>query len=293
MNFAFMIGTGRCGSSLLNEVVARHPHVGFLSNVEDNLSAMPAAGGRLNRVVYQRVPPRFTQKGRARFAPSEGYRVLERDVSPIISTPVRDLTANDATPWLADRFRAFFTERAAAQGAPVFLHKFTGWPRAGFVNAVMPEAKFVHVIRDGRAVASSLLQMEWWQGFRGPDGWGFGPLPAAYAAEWEESGRSFALLAGLEWKLLMDAFDDAKASVAENLWLDVKYEDVVRAPEEGFRRILDFLGLEWSDAFAAGLAKHTFDVSALTRWRADLDFRSIDLLDASLADHLARLGYKD
>ena len=288
--YAFMIGTGRCGSSLIHEVVARHPHVGFLSNVEDNLSAPPSVG-RWNRAVYQRVPQRLTRKGRARFAPSEGYRTLDRNVSPIISAPVRDLTAADVTPWLSQRFRAFFAERAAAQGAPVFLHKFTGWPRAGFVREVMPDARFVHVVRDGRAVASSLLQMEWWQGWGGPQAWSFGPLPDAYAAEWEASGRSFALLAGLEWKLLIDAFEAAKAGVPDEQWLEVRYEDVVRSPADGFRRIVEFLGLEWSDAFAATLARHVFDADALTRWRRDLDQRSIELLDASLAGHLERLGY--
>jgi hypothetical protein len=288
--FAFMIGTGRCGSSLLHEVVARHPGVGFLSNIEDNLS-LPASAGRVNRAVYRRVPARFTQKGRARFAPSEGYRALDREVSGVISAPVRDLTAADATPWLSERFRDFFTERAAAQDAAVFVHKFTGWPRAAFIHAVMPEARFVHVVRDGRAVASSLLQMDWWKGYGGPEAWGFGPLTPDAAAEWEASGKSFALLAGIEWKLLLDAAEVAKLAVPAQQWLEVRYEDVVADPVAGYGRILEFLGLAWNEGFAAGFAQHSFDPAAQTRWQADLDARSIELLNASLADHLARYGY--
>ncbi|MEY2474334.1 MAG: hypothetical protein QOK28_3663 [Actinomycetota bacterium] len=288
--FAFMIGSGRCGSSLLHEVLARHPGIGFLSNIEDNLT-VPVSAGRINSALYRRVPARFTQKGRARFAPSEGYRALDREVSPVISAPVRDLTAADVTPWLADRFRAFFAERATAQDADVFLHKFTGWPRAAFIHAVMPEARFVHVVRDGRAVASSLLQMDWWKGYGGPEAWGFGPLPADDAAAWEASGKSFALLAGIEWKLLLDASEVAKRAVPEKQWLEVRYEDVVIDPVDGFRRILEFLGLEWNESFAVGFARHAFDPAALTRWQADLDLRSIELLNASLADHLARYGY--
>jgi hypothetical protein len=288
--FAFMIGSGRCGSSLLHEVLARHPGVGFLSNIEDNLT-VPVSAGRINSALYRRVPARFTQKGRARFAPSEGYRALDREVSPVISAPVRDLTAADATPWLADRFRAFFAERATAQDADVFLHKFTGWPRAAFIHAVMPEARFVHVVRDGRAVASSLLQMDWWKGYGGPEAWGFGPLPSDDAVAWEASGKSFALLAGIEWKLLLDASEVAKRAVPERQWLEVRYEDVVVDPVEGFGRILEFLGLERSESFAVGFARHAFDPAALTRWQADLDLRSIELLNASLADHLARYGY--
>lgn len=41
----------------------------------------------------------------------------------------------------------------------------------------------------------------------GPSNWSLGPLPEPYALEWEHSGRSYVVLAGLAWKMLMDAFD--------------------------------------------------------------------------------------
>ena len=175
-SFAFVLGTGRCGSTLVHEVLARHPAVGFLSNVEDRLPLPPIAG-RWNNEIFRAVPAALTRKGRLRFAPSEGYRALGRSVSPVLAAPLRDLRAQDVTPWLEQRTRRFFTGRAEAQGRPVFLHKFTGWPRAGFLGRVFPEARFVHVVRDGRAVANSFLQMPWWRGYEGPDAWGWGPLP--------------------------------------------------------------------------------------------------------------------
>ena len=33
--FGWVLGTGRCGSTLVHEVLARHPGVGFLTNLED------------------------------------------------------------------------------------------------------------------------------------------------------------------------------------------------------------------------------------------------------------------
>jgi hypothetical protein len=139
--YAWMLGTGRCGSTLVHEVLARHPDVGFLSNVEDNV---PRLGwtGRWNGPVFRREPNSLTTKGRLRFAPSEAYGLLERRVSPMLATPVRDLTAGDATPWLADRLRGVFDEASKAQGRPLFLHKFTGWPRVGLTEAVFPGSRF-------------------------------------------------------------------------------------------------------------------------------------------------------
>jgi hypothetical protein len=230
-DFAFVLGTGRCGSTLVHEVIARHPEVGFISNVDDRLP-LPKVLSKWNNEIYRQVPESLTQKGRLRFAPSEGYRLLDREVSPALSAPSRDLDAEDVTPWLDKRLRRSFDDRAHVQGKPLFLHKFTGWPRAGFLGRVFPEAKFVNVIRDGRAVANSFLQMPWWRGYAGPTAWGWGPLPEPYEREWEEAGRSFAVLAGLQWKILMDAFEAAKAQIPEDRWLDIRYEDFVAEPRE-------------------------------------------------------------
>lgn len=289
-SFVFILGTGRCGSTLVHELIGRHPDAGFVSNVE-NRFRLPGGVGRWNSAAYRLVPLRLRRTRRVRFAPSEAYRLLNERVSPAVVDPVRDLRETDATPWLGNRFRRFFEDRARAQGKPVFLHKFTGWPRAGFIHAVFPEARFVNVIRDGRAVANSFLQMPWWSGFRGPDEWRWGPLPEAYTREWEASGRSFVLLAGLEWKLLMDAFEEAKSAVPGELWMDVRYEDLVSDPREMTAEVLRFAGLEWTRGFERGFERQSFEAGRVDAYRTDLSEADVALLDVSLADHLARLGY--
>jgi hypothetical protein len=290
MTYAFVLGTGRCGSTLVHEVLARHPDVGFISNVDDRLASV-ASTGRWNRAIFGRTPEWLTRKGRVRFAPSEGYRVLGRQVSPALVAPVRDLVADDATPWLSERFRRFFEDRAAAQGVDVFLHKFTGWPRAGFIHRALPEARFVHVIRDGRAVANSLLQMPWWRGYEGPSSWGWGPLPGSYEREWKAAGGSFVTLAGLEWKLLIDAFEQAKGSVPADRWLDVRYEDVVADPRGSIGSILSFLDLPWTSEFERRFERHPFRADRTDAFRRDLSVRDVDMLDRSLGGYLERLGY--
>jgi len=288
--FAWMLGTGRCGSTLVHEVVARHPDVGFVSNLEDN-TAWLGWTGRFNRRLFDVVPNRLTEKGRIRYAPSEAYHLLDREVSPLLSTPFRDLTAADATPWLADRFRGLFEEKAVAAGRPLFLHKFTGWPRSGFVGAAIPDSRYVHVVRDGRAVANSWLQMEWWLGHRGPWDWAWGPLPPAYEAEWEASGRSFAVLAALAWKILLDAFDAARAKIPDDRWLEIRYEDVLDDPRARFSEILEFLGLPWNARFERGLGRYEFRREAAGAFRRHLDAETLARIEGCLAGHLARYGY--
>ena len=220
------MGTGRCGSTLLHELLCRHPDVGFMSNLDD----LVPGGHRLarwNGRAYRRLPVTVTRKGRLRVAPSEGYRALAREVGPLLVEPHRDLTADDAMPWLTRRFERFVLARATRVDESTFVHKLTGWPRAGFLHAVFPQARFVHVVRDGRAVASSWLQTSWWRGHHGPGGWRWGELPPPHRETWERSGRDHAVLAGLAWMILLDAWEDARAHLPCSAWIDVRYEDLL------------------------------------------------------------------
>ena len=124
-DFAFVLGTGRCGSTLVHEVLSRHPDVGFITNVEDRFP-LPASMGRWNNDIYRLVPEQLTRKGRLRFAPSEGYRLLDRKVSPMLSTPFRDLMAEDVTPWLSGRTLRLLRRASADPGqaaVPAQVHR--------------------------------------------------------------------------------------------------------------------------------------------------------------------------
>lgn len=287
-NPLFLVGTGRCGSTLVHEVLARHPEVGFVSNVDNRLRH---GSGRLNGPIYRRVPSAWTVKGRARFAPSEAYELLAAEVSPLLVDPFRDLGAADVTPWLADRLRQFFSDRGMVQRAGTFIHKFTGWPRVGLLASVFPGARFVHVVRDGRAVANSWLQMPWWRGHLGPSGWHFGPLDSAEAEEWEASGRSFVALAGIGWKKLMAAYEAAEGLVPSDRWLELRHEDVCADPRGSIERLLQFAGLDWTREFETGFARHAFRVERPRRVEEELGSENYRMLTSSLAGHLARHGY--
>ena len=302
--YLFIVGTGRCGSTLVQELIARHPDVGFVSNVDTALAAWNPKGAR-NHLLYGSVPSalgrrdraylknlRFTLGERVHFGPSEGYKLLSRQVAPTVSAPFRDLTEDDATPWLATRFRTFFQERAAAQATPVFMHKFTGWPRARFIDEVMPNARFLHVVRDGRAVASSIIQRPWWKGYLGVPGWGFGELPEEMREAWERSGRSFVVLAGLEWAILMDAFDEVAKRIPAERYLELRYEDIVGDPRGTWPAILDLAGLAWTDAFEDAFRAYPVATSRREAFRRDLTHAQVAQLEEAIGPWLEARGYR-
>jgi hypothetical protein len=172
------------------------------------------------------------------------------------------------------------------------MHHLTGWPRVGLLSVTFPDAKFVHVVRDGRAVTSSWLQMGWWDGYLGPERWYLGPLPEAYQRDWEDSGKSFVVLAGLGWRLLMDAAQEARLRVPAGSWLDVRHEDLMNDPRGQLGLVLEFLGLDWTPRFESGFARHHIAPSRGRSWRHDLSHEQIRQLERTIAAPLLRYGYE-
>jgi hypothetical protein len=206
--------------------------------------------------------------------------------------PPRDLVADDVTPWLAARLRQFFDSRYEAQGRSVLVHKFTGWSRARLLHDVFPDAKFIHVYRDGRAVANSFLQMPWWSGHRGPDVWRWGPLSHEDRLAWEKSERSWPVLAAIEWKILIDALRDAEAEIPPRQWLSVKYEELIADPDDWLTRILDFSGLDDDDTFWTRIHRYSLGAGRIEAYRRDLRPEQVEAMEDVIGDRLEALGYE-
>lgn len=290
MKIEFIVGTGRCGSSLVHEIVAKHSDVAFISNIDDNL-AMLDIKGRFNSVIYRSAIGNYTKKGRLRFAPSEAYKLIRQRVSPIYERSNRDLVADDVTPWLKSRFESFFMERFQQQHKQVFVHKYTGWSRMGFFNAIFPQARFINIVRDGRAVASSWLQMSWWDGYQGPENWLWGLLTDQYREEWLESDRSYVVLAGVCWKLLLDAFEAAAATLEPSVYRWHRYEDFLDDPEAFMRRLLKELELPWDRDFERRLQAQKISKGRLRAFEKDLTSEQLRQLENSLGEKLHLYGY--
>lgn len=289
--FGFVLGTGCCGSSLVHEMLSRHRDVGFLSNVDDRLHRMGRSGAS-NRAVYSRIPQEWTRKGRIRFAPSEGYRALASEVSPLVAFPGRRLVAEDISPLMTAAFRDFFVKRWEAQGTAHFLHKFTGGSRVQLLNAAFPDARYVNVVRDGRAVANSFIKQSWWVRPDGVGGVWRTALPADRLATLERHGESWVLLSGLAWLQMLDDNDADRSTVPRGAWLDVRYEDVVANPVSEMEKMCDHLRLPVSDEFRRSVEAYRLESGRTDGFRSELSKQVCDLLTVELAEQLNRFGYQ-
>jgi hypothetical protein len=283
----FLIGTGRCGSSLLLQLLGYHPGVAWMSHYTSRLPG-GAAWAALSRVHDLPFASRLlARQGESRFIPqpTESYRLLRRATDGLFTAP-RELAADEMTPDMAERLRAMAHDHCSAQGKPRFLMKHTGFGRVAWLRAAFPDARFVHVERDGRAVAASLCQVDWWSG---EAQWGWGPLTAAQRDAYRASGFHELVLAAIYWEVLMDQLHASIASAPDHV-LTVRYDQMVADPPGTLARILDFVDLPPDERFTQRVAA-TPMTSDDTRWRKRLAPADADLLERTLAPALARFGF--
>ncbi len=121
---------------------------------------------------------------------------------------------------LGDAVRVFYEMYAEKIGKPRWGDKTPFYVRKmDVIQEVLPEARFIHLVRDGRAVGLSIKDL-----------W-FGPDSFPDAAQF--------------W---VDRIDEAREK-AKGLdhYIEVRYEDLVRDPEPELRRIAEFAELPWND----------------------------------------------
>ncbi|MFQ5688786.1 MAG: sulfotransferase [Gemmatimonadota bacterium] len=282
----FVYSVGRSGSTVFHEIFTRHPDVAWLSPLCDRWPQR----FRLHRGLLRLVDAPLLGAGlRRRFHPDECYRFWDHHC-PGFSTPCRDLVADDVTE--AQRRAVLCSLGRLTTGRRYrLLVKITGWPRMGFLSEIFPRARFIHVVRDGRAVVNSMLKVGWWWGWRGPANWRFGELGEVYREEWERYDRSFVALAAIEWKLLLEAAGAASARIDPALHMTIRYEDLCGDPVAVFESVAEFCDLRWPRALerrvrAAGLRSRN------DKWRSDLSALQQRILNEALQPHLARLGYE-
>ena len=150
-----------------------------------------------------------------------------------------------------------------------------------WIGTVFPRSKFIHIIRDGRDVASSYLKME------------------RYDTILEAANR---------WINSIESAQSFGSKIKEN-YMEIRYEELVTKPEEVIKDTCDFLDIDYDSK----MLDHTKQVKKLGdtdkehhsnlskpissdsvgKWRNNLSESDQESITKLLHKHLQRLGYAD
>ena len=202
--------------------------------------------------------------------------MLERELSGVASPTVVD--------GVGAAFRAYAKEHGKSRWADKTPDHAEHIP---LLAAMFPDALFVHLLRDGRDVALSVIELS--KEHTGPRHPPQSPASAAFF-----------------WGRRMRRVASASRELADRLAM-VRYEDLVKDPEPELRRLCAFLDL----SFEAGMLEH--DAGALETvpeaqrgihgriampptmglrdFRTQMSPRDVEEFEAIAARELARAGY--
>jgi len=309
----FVVGTGRCGSTLLSRMLAQHREVVSLHEVFTGLdwgqrfaegtregAEVAALLATPNQVMTDVLSRGYrAEEVTYPFRPQDRYRhsdplpwilvstlpALSEQPDALFDLSMVWLQARSSAP-LADHYRALFAFWARNAQATVWIERSgSSVDYLSDLLRLFPEAKVLHLYRDGREVALSMREHPF---YRLAVQLYYGKIPDGVdAADDSVEGVDRLIRAWLESEPPVELFGqywseqlvrglDATQSLPGSTLHTVAFEDLVVQPEEVIAQAADFFELPLESSFARRAADLVRGLPA-TRF---------NLLDAASAEAL-------
>lgn len=212
MNNAFIIGTGRCGTTYLAQILNAHSKVCVPPEMQC-VFEYDTNGSRF----YENIALGAIADAEA--AADLLERSCPHDLARFFN--FRDYCAGLTYPLssIQDFFAGYYEAIAKSHNKEVLIEQ-TPWygQRLDIMTQVFPSAKYIHVVRDGRDVALSFARTPWW--FKKAE---------LNLTRWATEIKKIAA--------------DAATLLSPENYLVVKYEHLVADTQAEVSRICDFLGI--------------------------------------------------
>lgn len=288
----FIVGVGRSGSTVFHEMFCWHPQAAWISKFcdlfPDQLWLNQTLLSSLDTPIVGSAIKKFAIEKRI-IKPSEAYNFWESNCTGF-SRPCRDLFSEDVTNKKKARIKKVLSKVPTSKRSRLLV-KITGWPRLGFLHEIFEDAKFIHIVRDGKAVVNSMVEVDFWEGWQGPQAWRWGELTPAQEAQWNEYNKSFVALAGIEMNILMEAMEEAKKKISSESFMEIKYEDLCVKPKDIFKDVIEFCQLDWTPQFEHKIENFKLK-NTNYKWKKDLTPEQQKTLDDVLIPYNKHYGYE-
>lgn len=217
-NIAFIIGTGRCGTSLLGQMLNSNskicvpPELQLIFECDEN-------GNRLIEEVWTR--------GDCDFSAEELSSIIKRccphKLELFFDYQGYCKDANLASLSESKLLTDFYSAIAKSHNKSWLIEQ-TPWygQRIDLLVKLFPDAKFIHMVRDGRDVALSFSRTPWWH-------------------------KSVGLNLGRWAREIKKISVDASVYLDVSRYIEVKYEDLVLNPKYELSRVCEFLGVDFEE----------------------------------------------
>jgi LPS sulfotransferase NodH len=255
----FIIGSGRSGTTIFYNLLAGHRSLGWFSSFVQRYENCPWLA---SLSWLYRVPCLVKRGQNERWMPKpiEGHIIwdifhpVENSLGgpPLVEQDVVAADVGGMRRYIADILRFSRCSR--------FLNKNTrNTRRSRYLHAIFPDALFIHIIRDGRAVTNSFLNIDWWPTLS--IWWADGKTPI----QLEREGVDRVLTAARMWKSAVTRVFQDKECIPPDQYVEIRYEKLMQDPMAEMKRVLDFCDLPWTSRFQAHIG--AFEIKTMNfKW---------------------------
>lgn len=194
------------------------------------------------------------------------------------------LAEDDLTPEMAGYYRRNVLTVQNFWNRPRFINKNPQHcVRVKALDKIFPDAMFIHIIRDGRAVAYSMFNKIERRIQNAQQGTFMISLKKILGEQYRHD-RSELFNYGLAWSELVKKAREASA-FGKARYCELYYEDLIADPHAQIKSVVDFCGLEWYDKFEKNMPKTSnmnvkWKQNASEEQMRDLDESTLELRQA-------------
>ena len=238
----FIVGCGRSGTTIFNDILSWHKDLAWISDYSTKYYTRLPVSAYLCKLYRSKFMQYILGKRLPK--PAEGNVLWDR-CHPVDNSPYDPALAEiDVNSESFSRCRKLVSDHIRYSGKKRFINKNTrNSRRIRYLNEIFPDALFIHVLRDGRAVVASLLNVRWWKRFK-PWFINDRKLENPVAARRDPEG-----LAAQVWLFEVAKVLDDKKYLDPDRYLEVKYEEFVSNPILAMTAVCNFCELDWSPDF--------------------------------------------
>jgi hypothetical protein len=273
--YVFLVGCPRSGTTLLGRMVDAHPKLAVVHETR-----------WIPRCFEYREG--LTPEGIVTLGLAE--RLLDpRALKPlrVDEGEMRELIRDSEGKPFASFVTALFDRYGGQQGKRIVGDKSPGYVRyLPTLHELWPQAKFVHIIRDGRDVCLSVL--DWRKG----------------ATRFPTFNEDPVTTTGVWWEWYVRLGREGGGQLGPSLYHELRYESLVADPEREAVRICESLGIRYDSSmlrFHEGRTRSKPGLSTksswlpvthgLRSWRQQMDSDDVLRFEAAAGDLLDELGY--
>ena len=292
----FFVGAPRSGTTIIFEALSAHEDLGWFSNYLHKFPGYPGLSIVSRLGFSNRLLSAKKQNGRSAFRLPLPYAVECYPAWRLCCGEKfsRDFLINaKATDVEKAKIIRLVKSVLKYHGKPRFATKITGPSRMSYLKSIFPDALFVHVVRDGRAVVNSLMKVDFWKnggGYEKP--WWKGGLTEEDMDVYRAHNNSPLLLAAIQWRRIMLVAREEAAAVDPRNYIEIRYEDALHEPFSMMDQLLDFLRLRRSSKVHDYIRHNSAFKDMNFKFSKDLRGDDVRLLNGVLGDVNAMFGYE-